>query len=343
MKGRLLYVSSSRETWYHKGVSAKEHFAAAPYSIDAIGYYMEKRGWTVAWLGCKWTCNPFVLAREIDEFMPDVVYTYGSTTSVWPVIVRKLLCRHKRFKVVHGWDDDYRKIGKEVLGWPGYLLMAGIQKFLVKTSDYVVTLSRHLQKCGRKWGVECHYIPNGADVVTPDMICGTIKLAGRFNFVYTGDKARWKKTEDVCREMRKLPNDIKLYFTGRDYKYLEQYRSENCIFLGFLPKAEQFSVMEQADAFVITSDQDCNAKLQEYMRWHKPIVAYDGQMNNVLTNGKSVLLVKSDGYAEAMRTLADNPCLCADLVRNAEDELPVYSWAQIAEQLESFFKGIWNG
>ena len=83
---RILLVSSSRSPWYAKGMSAAAHFAAAPYSIDAIGYNLERLGWTVAWLGRRDTANPFHLAKE--------------------------------FVIVHGWDDHYDRIWNELFGWP---------------------------------------------------------------------------------------------------------------------------------------------------------------------------------------------------------------------------------
>ena len=42
--------------------------------------------------------------------------------------------------------------------------MNWMEKRIVKNSDAVVTLSYELQKKGRRWGVDCHYIPNGADI-----------------------------------------------------------------------------------------------------------------------------------------------------------------------------------
>lgn len=335
---KILFASSSREAWYFKGVPPSEHFANAPYSIDAIGYHLEKLGHDVRYLGWQWTSKPWTLAKEIDEFKPDIVYTYGSATAFCPILVKKLWCKHRKFKVVHGWDDDYRKIWQEMFGMGGWWIMAVVQKAIVKYSDAVVTLSRHLQKKGREWGVDCHYIPNGAD--EPGKAEGKTTLEGRFRLVYTGDKARWKKTEDICRAMREVPKDVKLYFTGRDREWLRQYASENCVFLGWLSKEEQYHVMSQADAFAVTSDQDCNAKLQEYLRWHKPIIAYDGQMNNVLANGKSVLLVKEDGYARGIMKLANEPEFCRKLADNAAEELPVYTWAEIAKQFEDYFRDL---
>lgn len=337
---RILFVSSSRSSWYAKGTSAAAHFAAAPYSIDAIGYNLERQGWTVAWLGWRNTANPFRLAKEIDAFRPDVVYTYGSTAAVWPIFLKRVLCRHRAFVVVHGWDDPYERIWNELFGWPGKLLMLAVQKFLVTHSDAVVTLSYALQKRGRAWGVDCAYIPNGADPIDSRAVKGTIRLEGRFKLVYTGDKAKWKQTVDICRAMRHLPRDIKLYLTGRDEAYLKPYLSENCISLGWLSKADQLAVMSQADAFVCTSNQDCNAKLQEYLRWEKPILALHGEPDNFFKDGENALLAWDGDYAPLVQRLADDPALCRRLAENAAREIPVYSWAEIAAQFDAYFRGL---
>ena len=334
---RILYVSSTRFPWF-ESQSCAEHFANAPYSIDAIGYNLEKLGWVVGWCGWKSSRNPFVLARRIDEFKPDIVYTYGSTVALHPLFCRRWLCRHKAFKVVHGWDDQYGRIWGNLIGWPGRVLMDWMEKRIVKNSDGVVTLSYELQKIGRRWGVECKYIPNGADSIDNLPQSDKIKLEGRFNIVYTGDKAKWKRTDDICKVMRNVPQDIKLYLTGRNEEYLKPYASDNCIFLGWLSKAEQYEVMSQADAFVCTSDQDCNAKLQEYLRWKKPILAYDGEANNFFKNGENALLAKDGDYAPLVMRLAGDAELCRRIAENAARDIPVYSWREIATQFEEFFK-----
>ena len=338
---RILYISSSTSPLF-EDQAATDHFKAAPYSIHAIGYNLEKRGWTVGWMGRKSSKSIFSVARRIDEFKPDIIYTYGSLVALHPLIARKFLCKHKAFKVVHGWDDPYGRIWEEFLGWPGKVLMNWMEKRIVKNSDAVVTLSYELQKKGRRWGIDCHYIPNGADI-PPSSLPSTnnqlpaTKLNGMFNLVYTGDKARWKRTDDICRAMQKLPKDIKLYMTGQEADYLKPYYSENCISLGWLTKEEQLSVMSQADAFVVTSNQDCNAKLQEYLRWHKPILAFDGEANNFFKNGRNALLAKDGDYAPLIERLAADPALCKALADNAARDIPVYTWAEIAQQFEDYF------
>ena len=67
--------------------------------------------------------------------------------------------------------------------------------------------------------------------------------------------------------------------------------------------------MSQADAFVCTSDQDCNAKLQENFRWKKPILACDGEPNNFFKNGETALLAKNGDYAPLIEKLAADPDL----------------------------------
>lgn len=157
----------------------------------------------------------FILPVKSTIFKPDIVYTYGSAVSLHPLFCRRFLCKHKAFKVVHGWDDHYGRIWGDLFGWPGKVFMNWMEKRIVKNSDAVVTLSYELQKIGRKWGVECKYIPNGADPIENLPRSDKIKLEGRFNIVYTGDKAKWKRTSDICKSMAKLPKDIKLYLTGR--------------------------------------------------------------------------------------------------------------------------------
>ena len=203
-----------------------------------------------------------------------------------------------------------------------------------------------MQEQGRAWGVECKYIPNGADPV--DGPAGAPPAAfdpgpSDFVLVYTGDKARWKRTEDICRAMRSLPENVKLYLTGRDYDYLKPYYSANCIPLGWLTKEEQYAVMSRADAFVCTSDQDCNAKLQEYLRWHKPVLGYDGEANRFFRNGHNALLAKDGDYVPLVRRLLDEPGLAAELVRNADAEIPVYSWREIALRFEEYFTSLLRG
>ncbi len=334
---RILLVSSDRRDWFER-VSDEEHFRKAPYSVGAILYNLSQIGWKTARSGWSTSRSLIKLAKKIDQFKPDIVYTYGSTVALNPLICRKFFCSWRIFKVVHGWDDLYGDVWGDLFGLSGRILMNAIEKQIITRSDAVVTLSYFLQNRGKKWGVDCKYIPNGADPVDRNAIHGNIKLEGTMKIVYTGDQARWKRTAEICEAMRHVPKDIKLYLTGRHYSYLDKYASENCIFLGYVSKEEQYHVMSQADVLVCTADQDCNAKIQEYLRWERPYLGYDGRANLFFKNGHNALLTKN--YPEAIIRLYESPQLRLELAANAKAEIPIYSWAEIALLFNEYFTSL---
>ena len=335
MDKRILFYSSDRVRIVKESDTAETHFQLVSYSLGAIRYNLEKRGWTTCWANLDTSRSFRKTAILIDAFKPDIIYTYGGTVSLNPLFCRRFLCKHKSFKVIHGWDDVYGEIWSDVFGKLPGLFMDWMEKRIIKHSDGVVTLSRYNQERGRKWGVESHYITNGADIPQVDSTQNEIPLTGAFNLVYSGDMARWKRTYEVCEAMRHLPSEIKLYLTGRHYAYLDEYQSENCVFLGYLPKQTQLNVMMQADAFVVTADQDCNAKLQEYLRFQKPILGYDGRLNLFFQNGRNALLTKD--YVSAIKKLASDRDFCTTLAQHAEHDITVFSWQEIAAQFEDYF------
>lgn len=332
---RILLVSSSRVAWVD-GADADTLFSHEPYSVGAILYHLHRRGWDTRCVGWKTSRNWRALAAVINEFKPTLVYTYGSAIALNPLFCRRFLCRWKAFKVVHGWDDLYGDIWADLFGWPGRVFMNVLERLIVTRSDHVITLSYFLRDRGKKWGVESVYIPNGAEPAPKADLAQGIRLAGAMKLVYTGDQARWKRTADICEAMRHVPGEIKLYLTGWHYPYLDKYASDNCIFLGYLSKEDQFRVMAQADVFVATSDQDCNAKLQEYLVWRKPILGYDGRANLFFKNGRNALLTRN--YPEAIMKLYREPELRAELARHAAEDIRVYCWAEIAEQFDTAFE-----
>jgi hypothetical protein len=80
--------------------------------------------------------------------------------------------------------------------------------------------------------------------------------------------------------------------------------------------------------------------LQEYLRWKKPILAYDGEANNFFMNGENALLAKDGDYAPLIEHLASDPDLCRRISENAARGIPVYSWAEIAGLFDEYFKSI---
>lgn len=333
---RCLFLSSTKEPCFDTDSTA-EHFFRKQYSLASIGYYLEKRGWQTRRVGRKASLTPVRVRRHIDAFRPHVIYTYGTLTALNPILARRL-CGWKDFVIVHGWDDDYRDVWRYNFGRAAGWLAGWIERQIVRRSDGVVTLSRFNQARGLDWGVVSVYIPNGCDHPEFDPTACGIRLEGDFKLVYTGDQAPMKRTADICQAMRELPPSIKLYLTGRHYPYLDEFASDNCIFLGFVSKHDQWCVIDQADVAVCTADHDCNAKLHEYLRMRKPILGYDGRANLFFHNGHNALLTRN--YPEAILKLQREPELRKRIVDNAKSEIPVYTWSEIAQQFDDYFRSL---
>ena len=62
--------------------------------------------------------------------------------------------------------------------------------------------------------------------------------------------------------------------------------------------------------------------------------------NDFFRNGENALLAPGGDYAPLILRLADDPALCRRLAENAARDIPVYSWAEIAEQFESYFQSL---
>lgn len=334
MNKRIIFYTSDRSGRVRETDSAEKHFSSYPYSLGAIRYNLEKLGWTTHYVTLNTAKSLLKTIKLINSVKPDIIYTYGGSFSLCPVLLRPF-CSYKSYKVIHGWDDAYGEVAKINWGWLLGIFFSWMEKRIIKNSDGVVTLSYYNQQRGRTWGVECHYIPNGADSPLIEPTENKIKLEGKFNLVYTGDMARWKRTWEICEAMRSVPKDIKLYLTGTHYPYLDPYMSDNCIYLGFLPKHVQLNVMAQADAFVVTADQDCNAKLQEYLRFKKPILGYAGRLNLFFKNGRNALLTQD--YPSAILRLASDPQFCKMLAENAQNDILVHSWVSITQQFDHYF------
>jgi hypothetical protein len=330
---RCLFVSSTPDPRF-ESLTTAEYFELKQFSIASIGYNLEKLGWQTKRIGRRSSLTPGRTARVIDAFQPHIVYTYGSLTALNPILAKRR-CKWRDYRVIHGWDDDYREIWRYNYGHAARMLAAWLERAIVRRSDGVVTLSRFNQARGLEWGVVSEYIPNGFDMQKCDRGNCEIRLEGDFKLVYTGDQAPMKRAEDICRAMRELPDNIKLYFTGGHYPYLDKYASSNCIFLGFLPKNDQLCVMEQADVLVCTADQDCNAKFHEYIRFGKPILGYDGRPNMLFSNGHNALLTRD--YASAIKQLYGDPTLRARLAQNAAQDIPVLAWSEIASLFDRYF------
>lgn len=334
MSKRLLYVTSSFDA--DTQLTAQAYKEKKPYGHAQVLYHLVNLGWTIRRLSFHDTKSLTGLARFLADYQATIVFTNGST-ALAPVWARKLT-RKWSGPVVCGWDDFYEDMWRTAFGRLPGIFMHWFEKRIVVGSDYIITISRYNQKRAESWGKKTWYIPNGCDIPQYDASACPIRLEGAMKMVYCGDQAAYKRTEDIVRAMSHVPSDIKLYLIGTPNPALTPFASPNVIFLGRLPENDKWSVMNQADVLVCTADTDCNAKFHEYLRMKKPILGYDGIPNYLFTNRRNALLTRD--YPSAIMALFQSPALRISLTDNASQDIPVYTWREIAGQYHQAFSEI---
>ena len=89
----ILFFSSSRTDPPSTFADPEAHYRLAPYSIGAIRYNLARMGWRTAYATFRTTSRPWKSARLLDDFAPDIVYTYGAATALMPLFCRRFLPR----------------------------------------------------------------------------------------------------------------------------------------------------------------------------------------------------------------------------------------------------------
>jgi glycosyltransferase involved in cell wall biosynthesis len=331
---RILYLTSSRNPIIVAPKIAERELVQG--GVLCVLHRLRELGWENRRLGFDPSWNPAAVARAMNAFKPDIVYTYG-VTALTPVVARQVLGAW-RCPIVHGWEDVYadiwsREAGRGV-GWLVHLL----ERQIIRRSDYVITPSFDLQNRARAWGKQVWRIPNGAPV--PRFGPGTrgVAMTGRMNVVYVGDQGKYKHTEDVVSAMARVPREIKLYLVGQPNPDLLKYASENVIFAGPASWEDLWCTLSHADVLVSTADQDCRGTLYHYLRAKKPILAYDGTPNLLFRNRVHALLTRD--YAAALLELYTSPDLRRALAENAARDIHVYDWEEIPRQFDQVFREI---
>ncbi len=333
---RILYITSSRNRIVTLPTTER-FYNAAPHGVAASLYFLEKLGWENRRLGFRESWNPLRVARVMNEFHPDVVYTYG-VTALSPIVAQRLF-RAWRCPIVHGWEDCYGDIWSNVAGHAFGLLVHLWERQIIRRSDYITTPSFALQNRAQAWGKRVWRIPNGAEEIpTFDRTKCTLQLQGAMKLVHLGDQGKYKHTEDVVHAMARVPKEIKLYLVGNPNRDLLKYASENVIFTGPVSWEDLWGVLDQADVLVCTAHQDCNGKFYHYLRAKKPILGYDGDPNLQFKNHINALLTRD--YAAAIMELYSSPELRMTLATNAFRDIPVLTWQEVAQQFDLAFREI---
>ncbi|MEW6062896.1 MAG: glycosyltransferase family 4 protein [Nanoarchaeota archaeon] len=278
-----------------------------------LSYIFEKQGNKVDFITKKdWLKFYFRYLR----FNPEVVISSGVIGFI-PALLRKI--KLIKCPVVHAWDDIYSEVmGKKY----GYGFIYFLEVFTIKNSDYITTVSKHLEKEARKLGKKVSYIPHGADRSNKK----AVKLRGRIKVLYVGEQTEYKKVDRIIKAVDGLNCD--LYLIGQTNPEFKKIASKNVHFLGFKKQEDVPGYVKAADIVVVTSNQDSALKMFEYIRCGKCILAYDGRIRKILTHKKDAYLTRD--FRKALAELIKNKSLRSKLSKNVK-KIRTYTWEEVAK------------
>jgi glycosyltransferase involved in cell wall biosynthesis len=269
------------------------------------------------------------------KFKPDLIITEWIPASLIPLLLKKIGLI--KCPITLNWGDYYSEMMEDTLKHPKFLTRF-MEEYTARNADFITTVSRKNEAKARKIGKPVYYIPHG---VFESNIKTKIKLSElktkKENLIvlYLGEQSKWKRVDKIIEASKELPCDLFLF--GKTNLDFQKMASSNVHFMGYIDKMEVNSILQQTDILVITGDQDCSYKLFEYIKAGKVILAYDGLINNVLSNRENALLVKD--FKEGLKELIQNKKLRDKLIKNVK-KLPVYSWEQVADKYIKIYKEI---
>ncbi len=296
------------------------NFGKHPRGWTALPYFFTKLGNKVLALG-KYD-QPLFYWHYL-KFKPDIIVSAWVPAGFVPAFFNKIgliSC-----PVVHAWDDYY---AEQMTNYPHWLV-SFLEKFTIKNSDFITTISKYNLSLAKKIGKPGVYIPNG---VEKKYSKSSIKLSDlktnkkNISVLYLGDQSPYKKVDVLVKAVNGI--DADLFLLGNKNPDLEKIAGKNVHFIGPAKPEEVQSILKQADVLANASDQDSSFKFFEYIAAKKPILAYDGRPSYILTHKKDAYLTKD--FKSAIIELGKNKKLRKKLTENVS-KIKLYNWEEITK------------
>jgi len=258
------------------------------------------------------------------KFKPDIIVTGWVPAGMVPVIFKKFGL--VKCPILHAWEDYY---AEQMTNYP-YSIVKFMEWFVVKFSDYIVTMSNYNKSIAEKMGKKVYFVPHG---VSKDVKKTTINLdklkteRENLKVIYLGEQNKYKKVDEIIKAVKGLKCDLFLF--GKTNEEFRKLGNKNVHFMGYINSKEVPSILKQADILVNTSDQDSNFKFFEYIKAGKPILAFDGRPRYLFTHKENAYLTKD--FSKGIKELIENKNLRKKLEKNIK-KMKTLTWEEVAEE-----------
>lgn len=120
------------------------------------------------------------------------------------------------------------------------------------------------------------------------------KLKSQKYFLVVSRLVKWKKIEIAIQACQSLGVNLKIVGTGPDGKRLKKMAGETVEFVGKVTKEQLRDFYQNAQALIVTQQEDFGIAAVESQACGTPVVAYDaGGQQEIVVNGKTGLLYKN--------------------------------------------------
>lgn len=250
----------------------------------------------------------------------------------------------QRFGVSEGIDDFQKtKYGFRVE------LLRSIQKWVVRSADFVITPSDYFLGLVRGWGVKASQsqrIYNGVSI--PDGIIP--KVFERPTIVSAGRLVPWKGFDILIDVVRNVPVDLIIVGEGEDRTRLESLVLQKGLkdrvqFIGALPRAELLTYISGARVFVLPSSfESFSFQLVEAMMLGCTVVALNaGNLNEIIKSRENGILIEKTEIKNLpiiLNTLLNDVELSKRLGVKAKKDSQKFSINTTVSELLNVFKSL---
>lgn len=248
----------------------------------------------------------------------------------------------QRFSVKENIDDfQNKKYGFRVE------TLRKIQKFVVRSADFVITPSDYFLKIVSGWGVRPKNIKriyNGVSI--PEKI--EEKKVTEKTVVSSGRLVPWKGFDLLIRSLKDSNYNLVIIGDGPDKERLVNIAKENnvlerVIFTGKLKREELLSYVLGSKVFVLpTSFESFSFMLVEAMMLGKPVVSFNiGNLKEIIDNGvNGILLEEKDPkiLSQTIDGLIKDEELLKNMGTKAKEKSKEFSSEILIDNIENLFK-----
>jgi glycosyltransferase involved in cell wall biosynthesis len=265
---------------------------------------------------------------EYLRFKPDILIVSG-LIGFFPILFKKLKLIKK--PIIYYWGDYFHEVmGKK---W-GPSKCAFMEFFCAKNASFVTTPSKYLYYKSKILGIKCKYIPHGIiddlhKIKKNPLRELSSKQKNLLKFIYIGDIDEYKRVDKIINAAG--GKNCILYLIGRTFnKGLIKNLAKNIVYLGELPQKETLSYVKACDFAVITADQDSALKMFEFIAMQKPILAFNGRINYVLTHRENAYL--TNDFPKAISDILIGNKELPEKLSEGVKKFKIKNWKEIVKE-----------